>query len=131
MIEEYNFIMKNDVCEVVTRPEDRSVVGSRWIYKIKYIVDGSIEKYKARFLENMYTQKEGIEYEETFTIVARYTSIKCIISLTVQMRWEIHQMDVRTSFLKGVIEEDVYIEQPKGFEAHEKRTHVCMLNKAL
>eukprot|EP00253_Pinus_taeda_P030211 PITA_30211 len=117
--------------EVVPRPEDRSVVGSRWIYKIKYAADGSIEKYKARFVAKAYAQKKGIDYEETFAPVARYTSIRSVISLVAQMGWGIHQMDVKTTFLNGVIEEEVYIEQPKGFETHEKRTHVCILKKAL
>eukprot|EP00253_Pinus_taeda_P020435 PITA_20435 len=131
MVEENNSIMMNDVWEVVPRPEDRSVVGSRWIYKIKYVANGSIEKYKARFMAEWYAQKEGINYEETFTQVARYTSIRSVISLVAQMGWEIHQMHVKTTFLNGVIEEEVYIEQLEGFETHEKRTHVCKLKKAL
>ena len=78
-----------------------------------------------------YAQKEGIDYEETFAPVARYTSIRSIISLGAQMGWGIHKMAVKTTFLNGVIEEEVYIEQPKGFKTHEKRTHVCRLKKAL
>ena len=81
MVEEYGSIMTNDVWEVVPRPQDRSVVGSRWIYKIKYVADVSVEKYKARFVAKGYAQKEGIDYEETFTPVARYTSIRSMISL--------------------------------------------------
>ena len=73
--------MVNDVWEVVSRPQDRSVVGSRWIYKIKFVADSSIEKYKARFVAKGYAQKEGIDYEETFTLIARYTSIRTMISL--------------------------------------------------
>ena len=78
-----------------------------------------------------YAQKEGINYEETFALVARYTSIRSVISLAAQMGWEIHQMDVKTTFLNGVIEEEVYIKQPEGFETHEKKTHVCRLKKAM
>eukprot|EP00253_Pinus_taeda_P014744 PITA_14744 len=122
--------MVNDVLEVVPRPQDRSMVGSRWIYKIKYAADGSVEKYKARFVAKGYSQKEVTDYEETFTPVARYTSIRTMISLAAQMGWEIHQMDVKTTFLNGVIEEEVYIEQLEGFETYEK-SHVCRLKKAL
>ena len=131
MVEEYNSIMVNYVWEVVPRPQDRSVVGSRWIYKIKYVADGSVEKCKARFVAKGYAQKGGIDYEETFSPVAKYTSIRTVISLAAQMGWEIHQMDVKTDFLNEVIEEEVYIEQPEGFETHEKKSHVCRLKKVL
>ena len=100
------------------------MVGSRWIYKIKCAADDNVEKYNARFVTKVYAQKEGIDYEETFARVARYTSIRTVISLAAQMGWEIHQMDVKMTFLNGVIEEEVYIEQRKGFEAHEKKSHV-------
>lgn len=131
MVEEYNSIMVNNVWEVVSRPQDRSVVGSRWIYKIKYATNDNVEKYKARFVAKGYAQNEGIDYEETFAPVAKYTSIKTVIYLATQMGWEIHQMDVKTTFLNGVIEEEVYIEQPEGFETREKKSHVCKLKKAL
>ena len=75
MIEEYQLSMKNDVWNIVPRPEGKSVVNSKWIYKIKNATDGSIEKYKAIFLAHGFSQKEGIDYEETFALVARYTSI--------------------------------------------------------
>ena len=78
-----------------------------------------------------YAQKEGIDYEETFAPVASYTSIRSVVSLATQMGWEIHQMDVKTTLLNGVIEEEVYIEQPKGFETHENKSHVCRLKKSL
>jgi len=107
------------------------VVGSRWIYKIRYVADDSIKKYKDRFVAKGYAQKEGIDYEETFAPVARYTSIRTVISLAAQIGWEIHQMDVKKPFLNGVIEEEVYIEQPEGFETYEKMSHVCKLKKAL
>ena len=73
MSEEYNSIMKNQVWEVVPRPKDKSVVSSKWIYKIKHAADGSIEKHKARFVARGFSQKEGIDYDETFAMVARYT----------------------------------------------------------
>lgn len=110
MVEEYNSIMTNDVWEVVLRPKDQTIVGSRWIYKIKYTENGSVDKYKARLVEKGYAQKEWIDYEETFTPVARYTSIWSVISLTTQMGLQIHQMDVKTTILNGMIEEEVYIE---------------------
>eukprot|EP00253_Pinus_taeda_P010262 PITA_10262 len=123
--------MKNDVWEVVPRPEGKSVVTSRWLYKVKHAADGSIEKFKARFVARGFSQVEGVDYEETFAPVARYTSIRSIISIAAEMVWKIHQMDVKTAFLNGFIQEEVYIEQPQGFEVHGKESHVCRLKKAL
>jgi hypothetical protein len=80
-------------------------VTSKWIYKIKYAADGSVEKYKAIFLANGFSQVEEIDYEETFSPVSRYTSIRTIITLATYMGWKVHQMDVKTTFLNGEIEE--------------------------
>jgi hypothetical protein len=107
------------------------VVSSKWLYKIKHATDGSIEKHKARFVARGFSQKEGIDCEETFSLVARYTSIRTIIALAAKMKWKLHQMDVKTVFLNGVIEEEVYIEQPQGFEVEDRNTHVCRLKKDL
>ena len=76
MVEEYDSIFRNSAWEIVPRPEGKSVVGSRWIYKVKQAVDGSVEKYKARFVAQGFSQIEGIDYEETFAPVARYSSIR-------------------------------------------------------
>jgi hypothetical protein len=131
MTEEYQSIIKNDVWEIVPRPKGKDVVSSKWLFKIKHVVDGSIEKYKARFVTCGFSQKEGIDYEETFAHVARYTSIRTIIALVARMKWKLHQMDVKTAFLNGVIEEEVYIEQPQGFEVEDRKSHVCRLKKDL
>ena len=131
MMKEYESIMKNDVWEVVPRPKGKSVVTSKWIFKIKHVVDGSIEKYNVTFVARGFSQKEGVDYDETFVLVARYTSIKTIIALASAMGWRLHQMDVKTTFLNGEIEEEVYVEQPDGFVVHGKESHVCRLKKAL
>jgi len=83
MVEEYDSIVKNSAWEIVPRPEGKSVVGSRWIYKVKQAADGSVEKYKARFIAQGFSQIEGIDYEETFAPVARYSSIRTILALSV------------------------------------------------
>ena len=125
MVEEYDSIMKNQVWEVVPRPQEKKVVGSKCIYKVKHAADGSVEKYKACFVAKGFSQKEGIDYEETFAYVARYSSIQTIISLAAEMGWRIHLMDVKTTFINEVIEEEVFIEQPEGFEVENKETRVC------
>jgi hypothetical protein len=90
MTEEYQSIIKNDVWEIVPRPKSKDVVSSKWLYKIKHAVDGSIEKYKARSVARGFSQKEGIDYEETFAPVARYISIRTIIALATKMKWKLH-----------------------------------------
>jgi hypothetical protein len=107
------------------------VVSSKWLFKIKHDADGSIEKYKAIFAARGFSQKEGIDYEETSSPVARYTSIKTIIALVAKMEWKMHQMDMKTTFLNDVNEEEVYIEKPQGFEVEDRKSHVCRLKKAL
>jgi hypothetical protein len=79
------------------------------VIKIKHVIDGSIKKHKSRFVGLGFSQKEGNDYEETFAPVARYTYIKTSISLAAKMKWNLHQMDVKKTFLNGVIEEEVYI----------------------
>ena len=82
-------------------------------------------------MEGRFYQREGIDYEETFSPRERYTSIRTIMAFASMMKWSLHQMDVKTTFLNVFIEEEVYIEQPQGFEVENKRTHVCKLKKAL
>jgi hypothetical protein len=131
MIEEYQSIIKNEVWKIVPRLKSKYVVSSKSLFKIKHVADGSFEKYKAIFVARGFSQKEGIDYEETFAPVARYTSIRTIIALVAKMKWKLHQMDVKTTFLNGVIEEKVYIEKPQGFEVEDRKSHVCRLKKAL
>jgi hypothetical protein len=88
--------MKNDVWDIVLRAEGKYVVTSKWIYKIKHVVDGSVDKYKVIFVARGFSQVEGIDYEDTFSPVARYTSIHTIIALVSSMGWKLHQMDVKT-----------------------------------
>jgi hypothetical protein len=128
---EYQSIMKNDVWDIVLRPEGKSVVTSKLIYNIKHATDGSVKKYKEIFVARGFSQVEGIDYEETFAPVARYTSIRTIIALAASMGWRLHQMDVKTTFLNGEIEEEIYIEQLEEFVTHEQKSHVCRLKKAL
>jgi hypothetical protein len=111
--------------------KEKSIVSSKWIYKIKHLVDGSIVKYKERFVAHGFSQKEGIDYEETFFPVARYTYIRDILLIVVVMKCKVHQMDVKTTLLNGVVEEEVYVEKQQGFETHGMKSHVFRLKKYL
>ena len=123
--------MKNDVWDVVLRPKDKFAVTLKWLYKIKHGADGSAEKFKARFVAQGFSQKEGIDYDEIFAPVARYTTIRSITSLAASQGWSLNQMDVKTAFFHGSLKEEVYVEQPLGFEFRDRDTHVCRLKKAL
>eukprot|EP00253_Pinus_taeda_P024974 PITA_24974 len=107
MVEEYDSIVRNNVWDVVSRPENKSVVSSRWLYKVKQDADGSLEKHKARFVTRGFSQIEGIDYDEIFYPIARYSSIRSMLVLSAHMGWKIHQMDVKIAFFKknGKIEE--------------------------
>ena len=78
-----------------------------------------------------FSQVEGVDYDETFPLVARYTSIRSLISIAAKMGWKIHQMDVKTTFLNGIIQEEFFVEQPQGFEIHGRESHVWRLKKSL
>ena len=101
-MEEYNSIMKNGVWEIALWPEEKLVVTSKWLYNIKHSTDDNIEKYKAQFVARGFSQIEGVDYE-TFASIARFSSIKAVISIVAEMGWRIHQMDVKTAFLNNLL----------------------------
>ena len=129
MVEEYDSIVWNNVWDVVPRPENKSVVSSHWLYKVKQAADGSVEKHNEIFVAHGFSQVEGIDYDENFAPVSRYSSTISILTLDAHMGWKIHQMDVKTTFLNGVIEEEVYIEKPKGFETFDRDSYVGKLKQ--
>ena len=100
--------MLNHTWELVNLPAGRKPVGCRWIFKIKRNADGTPNRYKARLVAKGYSQIEGIDYNDTYALVARYTSIRCLLALAAQEDWEIYQMDVKTAFLNGDLEEEIY-----------------------
>ena len=99
MIEEYQSILKNDVWDIVPRPKGKFVVSSKRLFKVKYVANGSIEKYKTCFVARGFSQKKGMDFEENFAPVAKYTSARVVIAIVAIKGWKIHQMDVKTAFL--------------------------------
>ena len=128
---EYASLLENDTWDLVQLPEGRTAIGSKWIFKIKYNGQGSIERFKGRLVAQGHTQKYGIDYEETFAPVAHYSSIRTILAYAVEKRMKIHQMDVITAFLNGDLNEDIYMEQPPGYVQEGKEKLVCKLKKSL
>jgi hypothetical protein len=131
MDKEIKSIMEHETWELVPRPDNQKVIGSRWIFKIKRHADGSIERYKARFCAKGYTQKFGVDYNETFAPVVKHTSIRILLALAAEMDLEIYQFDVNTAFLYGTIDTDIYMEQPDGYVSNEHPDQVCKLKKSL
>nr|CAH66391.1 OSIGBa0134J07.9 [Oryza sativa] len=115
MEDEIHMIEKNNTWEFVDRPRDREVIGVKWVYKTKLNPDGSVQKYKARLVAKGFKQKPGIDYYETYAPVARLETIRTIIALAAQKRWKIYQLDVKSAFLNGYLDEEIYVEQPEWF----------------
>ncbi|GKV36358.1 hypothetical protein SLEP1_g44499 [Rubroshorea leprosula] len=131
MKEEIDSIEKNNTWELVDKPEGKTPIGVKWVYRVKYKADGSVQKYKARLVAKGYVQKHGIDFLETFSPVARFETVRLVIALAAQMKWKIFQFDVKSAFLNGWLEEDVYVEQPEGFIVQGKEGKVYKFKKAL
>jgi hypothetical protein len=131
MDEEINAIEKNKTWELTELPADKKPIGVKWVYKTKYKPSGEIDRYKARLVAKGYKQKPGIDYFEVFAPVARLDTIHMLMSLSAQNNWKIHQMDVKSAFLNGTLEEEVYVEQPAGYVVRGKEDKVYRLKKAL
>ena len=116
---------------LVPPPPGRSAIGCKWVFKTKRGADGSIVKHKARLVANGFLQRYGVDYDETYAPVARYPSIRAILALAAHYDWELLQMDVRSAYLNGELEEDIYMEQPEGYVAAGQEQLVCKLSKAL
>ncbi|KAL0379259.1 UNVERIFIED_CONTAM: Retrovirus-related Pol polyprotein from transposon RE1 [Sesamum radiatum] len=131
MEEEIKMIAKNDTWELADRPKDKEVIGVKWIYKTKLNANGSIQKHKDRMVAKGYSQLPGIDYTETFAPVARLDTIRALVAIAANKKWKIYQMDVKSAFLNGYIDEEIYVEQPQGFVAKGYEEKVLRLKKAL
>lgn len=129
MDEEYDSLLRNHTWELVKPPSDQKVIDNRWVFKLKQNPDGSIDRYKARLVVRGFTQEFGIDYQETFSPVVKFTSIRAILALAASKRMKLRQFDVKTAFLNGVLEENVFMSQPVGYDDGSGR--VCKLNKSL
>ncbi|CAL2268313.1 unnamed protein product [Prunus armeniaca] len=131
MKDELNMIEKNDTWVLIDRPMDKLVIGVKWVFKTKQNLDGSVQKNKARLVAKGYSQKPRVDYNETFAPVARLDTIRTLIALAAQKGWQLYQLDVKPTFLNGILEEEVYIDQPEGFVVKGSESKVYKLHKAL
>ncbi|KAM0988113.1 hypothetical protein ACFX13_012331 [Malus domestica] len=112
---EMESIMENNTWELVDLPPGSKPIGHKWILKKKLKADGTIDKFKARLVAKGYRQKEGLGYFDTYSPVSRITSIRTLIAIAAVYNFDIHQMNVKTTFLNGELDEEIYMEQPEGF----------------
>uniref|UniRef100_A0A2N9HUB9 Reverse transcriptase Ty1/copia-type domain-containing protein n=1 Tax=Fagus sylvatica TaxID=28930 RepID=A0A2N9HUB9_FAGSY len=131
MKEEMNSMKSNGVWDLVELPNGVKAIGCKWVFKTKKDSLGNIERYKARLVAKGFTQKEGIDYTETFSPVSKKDSLRVILALVAHFDLELQQMDVKTAFLNGDLEEEVYMKQPEGFPSSDGEHLVCKLKKSI
>uniref|UniRef100_A0A2N9GK36 Retrovirus-related Pol polyprotein from transposon TNT 1-94 n=1 Tax=Fagus sylvatica TaxID=28930 RepID=A0A2N9GK36_FAGSY len=131
MKEEMNSMKSNGVWDLVELPNGVKAIGCKWVFKTKKDSLGNIERYKARLVAKGFTQKEGIDYTETFSPVSKKDSLRIILALVAHFDLELQQMDVKTAFLNGDLEEEVYMKQPEGFPSSDGEHLVCKLKKSI
>ena len=121
MVEEMEALHKNETWDIVEFPVGRKCVGSKWFFKKNFNAQGKVEKYKARLVEKGYSQVEGIEFGDIFSPVSNLASIRFLLSIVATFDLEVEQMDVKTTFLDGDLEEEIYMKQPEGFAVKGKK----------
>ena len=129
MKEELDALTKNHTWDLVTLPPRQSVVGCKWIYKIKTHSDGSIERYNTCLVVKGFTQEYGIDYEETFALVTRISSVRAFLAVTAASKWDFFQMDVKNAFLNGDLSEEVFMQPPPSLSIESNK--VVRLRRAL
>jgi hypothetical protein len=131
MQEEYDALLANNTWDLVPRPSRANLVTRKWIFRHKFNVDGTLERYKTRWVLRGFTQRLEIDFSETFSPVVKPATVRTVLSITLSRHWPIHQLDVKNAFLYGTLSETVYCVQPAGFEDPSLPGHVCRLNRSL
>ncbi|KAJ4760135.1 hypothetical protein LUZ62_070510 [Rhynchospora pubera] len=131
MSAEIDALAANNTWILVPPPSNQTIIGCKWVYRIKRRSDGTIDRYKARLVAKGYNQQEGVDYFDTFSPVVRPTTIRVVLSLAVSKKWPIRQLDVNNAFLHGDLAEQVFMSQSPGFIDSTRPNHVCLLSKSL
>jgi len=131
MQEELNQFVRNEVWTLVLRTNQMNVIGTKWVFKNKSDDSGIITRNKARLVAKGYNQAEGINYDETFTPVARLEVVRLLLAFACMSGFKLFQMEVKSAFLNGFVNEEIYVAQPPGFEDHKHPECVYKLKKAL
>jgi hypothetical protein len=128
---EFSTLEKNKTWHLVRPVSGQNLIDSKWVYKIKHKADGSIDRYKARLVAKGIKQRYGIDYDDTFSPIVKFSTIHLVLSLAISQGWPLRQLDVQNAFLHGILEEDVYMKQPPGFEDPSRPRYHYKLYKAL
>lgn len=128
---EIKAIERNHTWSLVELPEGKEAIGLKWVYRSKFHPDGSLQKHKARLVAKGYAQVAGIDFTETYAPVAHFDTIRTLLAVAANNRWEVFQLDVKSAFLNGDLLEDVFVEQPQGFILKGEEHKVYKLHKAL
>lgn len=139
MVYEITTLEENKTWNIVPRPPNKNVVDCKWLFKVKYTPEGTVDKYKARLVPKGFTQTIGVDYFETYAPVAKMTTVRVVLALAAKYNWHIHQMDVNNAFLHGVLTEEIYMKLPPGFQYLSSTSHtfspgvelVCRLRKSI
>ncbi|KAL0445596.1 UNVERIFIED_CONTAM: Retrovirus-related Pol polyprotein from transposon RE2 [Sesamum latifolium] len=131
MKSEMDSMGSNQVWTLVGLPKGVSPVGCKWIYKRKLGADGEVTAFKARLVAKGYTQRPGVDFEETYSPVAMAKSIRIVLAIAAWYEYEIWQIDVKTAFLNGYVEEEIFMDQPEGFTAVGEKQKVCRLQRSI
>lgn len=131
MQEEMKSLCENHTYDLVKLPKGKKTLKNKWVYKLKTENNSSQPKYKARLVVKGFSQKKGIDFEEIFSPVVKMSSIRVVLGLAASLNLEVEQLDVKTAFLHGDLEEEIYMEQPEGFKVKGKENLVCRLKKSL
>jgi uncharacterized protein YqgQ len=131
MNDEIKSMYDNNVWDIVPLPEGAKLVGCKWIFKTKRDSKSNVERYKSRLVSKGFTQKKGIDYKEIFSLVSTKDSFRIIMALVAYLDLELHQMDVKTTFLNGELDEIIYMVQPPHFEIEDPKGMICQLKKSI
>ncbi|KAJ9678334.1 hypothetical protein PVL29_020488 [Vitis rotundifolia] len=125
MKKEFSALQRNNTWHLVPLPSNSNIIGCKWVYKLKYKPDGTVDRYKARLVAQGFTQTLGLDYFETFSPVVKASTIRIILAVALSFNWSVHQLDVQNAFLHGDLEEHVFMHQPPGFINSQFPSHVC------
>ena len=128
---EFNAAIANHTWDLVPAEEATNIIGNKWLFRIKFNADGTVDKLKTRLVGKGFHQRPGIDYHETFSPVIKSPTIRLLLGQAAKYNWPIKQLDINNAFLQGTLTEDVYMVQPSGFIDRDRPNHVCKLNKAL